>query len=252
MGVINLIGKVFGYLTVIAEAPRSPTGRVTWLCRCVCGTEKEYLAGNLIPGQNSSCGCSLNNDLSKQKFGRLQPICRRPNIGIRTIWLCKCDCGVEKEIPAASLTSGRTKSCGCLRKEVSSKQSRTHGLAGTPEYSSWNHMMVRCSDTSADNYKRYGGRGIAVIKRWHKFENFLKDMGPRPEGMSLERRKNDKGYSKANCCWATASEQMRNRRNSIFATHLGVTKPLMQWAEELGIQYATLHYRWRMHKKLIL
>lgn len=247
----DLIGKVFGHLVVIEKA-RGSTGRITWLCRCTCGTEKYYLTGNLRPGLNSSCGCSLNNDLSSRKFGRLQPLCRRPNSGIHTVWLCKCDCGVEKDILANSLISGGTKSCGCLRKEITAARSRTHGLAGTPEYASWNHMMVRCHDVEAHNFERYGGRGITVIKRWLKFENFLKDMGPRPVGMSLDRKNNDKGYSKANCQWSTASTQMRNRRNSVLATHLGLTKPLMEWVEILGIGYNTLHYRWRVHKKLII
>lgn len=79
-------------------------------------------------------------------------------------------------------------------------------------------------------------RGIKVCKRWLKFENFLADMGERPLGKTINRKDNDKGYYLGNCNWATISEQLLNRRLTIFATVNGVTKPLTTWAVERGIQ----------------
>jgi len=73
-------------------------------------------------------------------------------------------------------------------------------------------MLDRCSNPKNSRWKDYGGRGIAVCARWQHFENFVKDMGKRPDGLTLDRIDNDLGYFKANCRWTTLTEQSRNRR----------------------------------------
>lgn len=87
-----------------------------------------------------------------------------------------------------------------------------HGLSRHPAYSVWVDMMCRCYNESYKRYHDYGGRGIKVCDRWHQVKNFIRDVGIPPDGLSLDRKNNDLGYSKGNCRWATASEQANNRR----------------------------------------
>lgn len=95
------------------------------------------------------------------------------------------------------------------------------------------------------NYEDYGGRGITICKKWLTFDNFLADMGERPNGKFIERRDNDGNYEPSNCYWATSSEQARNRRSNHLITYQGETLPLVTWAERQGISRLTLRSRLR-------
>jgi hypothetical protein len=172
-------------------------------------------------------------------------------------WLFKCDCGNRKEISEAHVTSGRTKSCGCFRKAVTTERMTRHGEAKrtnrTRTYKAWGSMVARCTIKSATGYDRYGGAGVTVCDRWKAFENFLADMGECPAGMSIERMDNSKGYEPANCKWATRTEQNNNRRSVRFIEFNGEVMTATQWAKKLGISKATMYERlakWPLDKAL--
>lgn len=187
---------------------------------------------------------SALQDIKGQRFSRLRVLYYE---GL-TKWVCRCDCGKKKAVLAASLKKGNTKSCGCLHKEGITLRLRKHGMSGanlTPEYQTWTNVKQRANNRNGKYYSRYGGRGIGICERWnHSFANFLEDMGERPSPQhSIERIDNDKGYSPENCRWATVKEQNRNTRQNNQVTYKGVTKIVVEWAEETGIPYCTLLMR---------
>ncbi len=148
-------------------------------------------------------------DLTGQKFGRWTVV-RFHSVakGRKLLWLCRCECGKEKAVYSWGLTRGLSTSCGCYHKEIITK----HGLHNAPIRNVWLMMMQRCTNPNSTGYEYYGARGISVCDRWKILSNFVEDMGPRPEGLTLERRDNEKGYSPENCYWATNTAQARNKR----------------------------------------
>jgi hypothetical protein len=114
----------------------------------------------------------------------------------------------------------------------------------SPEYGAWASMIHRCANPKSTAYYLYGARGIKVCERWKKFENFIADMGPRPsDKRSIDRKDNDGDYEPANCRWATDREQCRNFRRNHNLTCRGETKPLVAWAEQVGMNKHTLRHR---------
>lgn len=87
-----------------------------------------------------------------------------------------------------------------------------HGMRRTSTYQCWADMKSRCLNPEHKVFSYYGGRGIAVCDKWLHFMGFYEDMGDKPEGLTLDRINNDKGYSKENCKWSTRKEQLLNRR----------------------------------------
>lgn len=178
-----------------------------------------------------------------QRFGRLIVIRAvdpaRPR-GHRRVE-CLCECGSTKVLRFDHVAGGRTVSCGCYRKEYFS----THRMSDTPIYRAWGQMVRRCLNPGNASYARYGGRGIRVCERWLNFDAFFADMGPRPNGASIDRIDNDGDYEPGNCRWATRQQQQDNRRVTVWITVGGVTRTLNEWAALAGISRGTLYGRFR-------
>lgn len=185
------------------------------------------------------------------RFGRLviDRLARRDKHG-GSYFHCVCDCGGAKVVHATNLRAGRTKSCGCLNKEMASVRSLKHGQSSnggarkaTSTYMVWSGMLDRCRNQNDAAFANYGGRGISVCERWYSFENFFADMGERPAGLSLDRRDNEGNYELSNCRWATRKEQARNTRTNRLVTIDGRTQCVAAWQEELGIKRETVQKR---------
>jgi hypothetical protein len=116
----------------------------------------------------------------------------------------------------------------------------------SPEYSVWRGMTSRCRNPKSTGYHNYGGRGIKVCERWQLFDNFLADMGEKPEGMTLERIDSNGDYEPGNCRWATYAEQARNKHNNINITINKTSKCLTDWAAFAGISVETVISRLRV------
>ena len=159
------------------------------------------------------------------------------------LYLCQCDCG-ERSVKAGWLMRrGSTTSCGCVQRSVLGDASRTHGARKTRAYSIWHNMKTRCDNPNSRYFKDYGGRGIKICDRWRDFSAFLEDLGQPPDGMTLDRIDNDRGYEPGNVRWASKKDQANNRRSSRVIEHGGERLTLQQWANRTGIKRATIAQR---------
>ncbi len=179
--------------------------------------------------------CSGGRTCVGARFGRLVIIERIDGHRRRV----RCDCGQEKVLKVGYITSGDTRSCGCLRREVTVARSVTHGMSDSREYKIWQAIHDRCENKNCNCFDRYGGRGIVLCANWAaSFESFFADMGPRPAGQSVDRIDNNLGYNcghcwecvalgrVANCRWATQKEQARNTRSNRVISIDGETMPV--------------------------
>lgn len=224
----NLVGRRFSLLTVRGFAGMR-SARAYWKCQCDCGNDTVAASNHLKRGSVQSCGCLLSArkvDLTGRKFTRWTVL--GPGKRDRH-WICRCRCGNEEEVYASSLTDKLSRSCGCIRDEVSAKNMRalqkrmraegrgsrtTHGMAYSAEHRAWSKAKGRCHCPTDAGHSEYGGRGIQMCERWrNSFEAFLHDVGMRPSSEhSLDRIDVNKGYEPGNVRWATRIEQANNTR----------------------------------------
>lgn len=186
-------------------------------------------------------------DKTGQRFGRL--VVRALNHTAlskagkeRRYWLCQCDCGGEIVVAGGSLTpKTNTRSCGCLRREISRAKMRTHGASGGRTYKTWLSMRDRCGNPAARSYSSYGAKGIRVCERWAtSFEAFLSDMGERPTDKTLDRIDPADNYAPENCRWATPLEQATNRRVVHQIEYGGEVYSAARFAKLMGVGAAYL------------
>lgn len=189
------------------------------------------------------------DDLTGRKFGRLVVICRAANIGRKTAWLCKCDCGNTKVSTMSNLKSGHVTSCGCAWKDIvpplNKDLNTRHAESGTQLYRAWTNMRYRCNTPTCQCYKNYGGRGITICKEWGEYESF-RDWALNNgfmEGLSIDRIDVDGNYEPSNCRWVSDKTQQNNKRNNVTLTFGGQTHTLQEWSEMTGINWTTLKRR---------
>jgi hypothetical protein len=184
-------------------------------------------------------------NLAGKRYGRWLVLSKTPSLSSATTWRCQCDCGAIKDyVLYTSLIRGASQSCGCLRKELLAKPDAKVHSPRNPTYRIWMSMKTRCLRSNHPSFKNYGGRGITITDEcWLQFDHFLADMGNRPDGASLDRIDNEKGYCKENCKWSSILEQSRNRRNSIKVEWRGETLVLTEVARKENVDYPMLRYR---------
>lgn len=159
--------------------------------------------------------------------------------------LCRCECGTVRPVQRGSLLCGDSTSCGCYRKEFNTTHGHNRKGKTTRTYWSWYHMKERCTNSNHQQYRDYGGRGIQVCDRWQDFENFLTDMGERPENTSLDRIDGNGHYDPTNCRWATKIEQANNTRDNRRLVYGGISMTIAQAARRFDMPYQTL---WARHR----
>lgn len=174
------------------------------------------------------------------KYGMLTVICREGLKGKQAMWKCACDCGNTAVVSGHALRKGFTTSCGCSQYNTITK----HGMYKSTTYSSYRHMLDRCYNKNFKQYHDYGGKGVFVCDRWLKpngkgFQNFLEDMGERPEGKTLNRIQRSSVYSKDTCEWASRSEQnfdkISGRKNTSGRVGVWWYEKVQRWVAEISI-----------------
>ena len=189
----------------------------------------------------------MEDNMIGTRFGKLvvvsvAPVYTAPSGGIHKRYSCKCDCGNQVMVLKEHLTSGRQKSCGCLKKLNGNP---THREIHTRLYRIWGNMCNRCLNYNNPAWDDYGGRGITVCSEWKKYENFrdwAKTNGY-TDNLTIDRSDNDMGYTPQNCRWVDGFVQANNKRNNRYITFNNQTMTLSNWAKLFGIPYKTLHRR---------
>lgn len=260
------IGETYNGVKILEDIGRINRSRMYRVLCPICG--KTFVSRADHIGKTKSCQeCSQSHrfiDISGQRFGRLVALERvgrtlAPNGTRQSMWKCRCDCGNETVVKYIALISGNTKSCGCgeienryvcnrKKRKSASSAFNISDLEKHPLRKIWKSMLMRCNNPHVKNYNNYGGRGIKVCERWSGnlgFENFVKDMGERPDGTTLDRIDVNGNYEPTNCRWATAEQQMNNRTDNSRITLNGESITCAQLCRRYGFYYTYVAHQLR-------
>lgn len=248
----DLSGTTFGKWNVI-KLHDTKNGKTIWVCECTCGNIKNVYRSNLISGRSTQCKeCKNKNmdssiDETGNTYGKLTVVGKSKNTWKNgfLLWECACACGNTVHTSGSMLRNRNTRSCkSCALNE---RKPYKHKVVHKRIYTAWQSMVARCHNPRKSGYELYGKRGIVVCKEWkNSFDNFY-DWAMEngyEDHLSIDRIDVDGNYEPSNCRWVTTKEQNNNKRNTVYITHNGETKPLSEWAEELSIRASTIHTRY--------
>lgn len=197
-------------------------------------------------------------DLTGQRFGKLQVVGKAPNDKYHNVrWFCHCDCGNDVIRYGHNLRDGKIVDCGCGNHSRAIKRNVKHGGRYTRLYQTWIDMIRRCEKTNYPGFSLYGAKGITVCTEWHNFHSFKRWAYATgySDDLTIDRIKNDVGYSPENCRWTTWRVQENNRTNNTVYEYNGETHTLSEWAKVTGIHRATISrrilvYGWSIERAL--
>jgi len=198
-------------------------------------------------------------DLSGQRFDKLLVVKFEGRVNKHSMFLCVCDCGTKTVVTSNNLRRKHTTSCGCQSsKKTIGQRTSTHGLRNHPLYESWLGMRNRCYWPKHNRYKHYGGKGITVCDEWKdSFASFYEwsISNGWKKGLQIDRKDNNKNYSPDNCTFSTIKQQSRNRTSNVKLTIDGITKIMIEWAEEYDVHPVTISRRLKKgfsHKEAVM
>lgn len=233
------------FLRPIGE--RFTKGRHTCvLCECsICKSSRVVDTSLLKSGKIKSCGCLKHLIPKKDRTGEVTSsgVLILGYVGASN-WKFSYVCNHSSVGRIGKALSNSTGLCNsCAKTKIVTERNTKHNMTNTPTYNSWLAMRRRCNDVTNNRYESYGGKGISVCDRWvDSFENFVEDMGEKPEGFSLERLDNNLGYSADNCVWASDITQANNKSNVALINHVQDEWSLRRWCEILNLNYKRCWY----------
>lgn len=215
------------------------------------------------------------SDIIGKKFGKLtvlslshkKQLYKNGNKdGNSLYYYCKCDCGNNKIVLKSRLKNGKTKSCGCLRKETSvlngkkgakktGDKLRKYNKKEKVISAIFNSMKQRCYNKNCSAYKNYGGRGIKICDKWLNNKNGIKNFinwainNGYQEGLTIDRINNNGDYCPENCRWITMKEQNKNKRSNVIIKINNEEKCISEWAEIYNLNDATVRRRFKVGDK---
>ena len=259
--IFSHIGEIYGdYL--ITDAKFGVPNKLIGKCQ-VCGSEKEISYPQFRSGQTTDFKChnhyvqpiKYDESYIGKKFGRLTVIGVKDKC-IRK-FKCRCDCGNVVFVRPIDLENGSTKSCGCLKKEISD-----NAVSNDRLYHVWQDMKRRCYSPNEKNYYNYGGRGICICDEWKddyiSFKNWAYSNGYNENALfgecTIDRIDVNGNYEPSNCRWITNVEQQKNKRPSSewkkrnikrrsLVMYNGDMVPKYDLCQKFGISVETFNYR---------